>query len=250
MRTATRNLWLVHLVATVVVLAGVYFWLGILDANGLQLTATALFGALLAAFAIWLEGAAFAYFRAPDQSLGRAYRNALRHLPSLALLAIVAVALYWGMGGLLDRAPSKAAMTASWFTLHLHRPVHPALILAIITGAIRVVEWFVIPVLLLPMAAAAADVGWRGLTPRSLTLLRRLTFLIACPLLLLIALYAPWRLIHWTPYQGKLGLEMTSFLGRWIVAWVLFVTAWLGVTAVSGGRFMRFRDEPPENPVS
>ncbi len=249
MRTATRNLWLVHLVANAVVLGGIYFWLGILDANGLQLAATALFGALLAAFTLWLHGSAFAYFREPGQSLGRAYRGALRHLPVLALIVIVAVALYWAMSWLLNHAPPKAVVAASWLTMRLRRPVRPSLILAIMTGAIRIVEWFVIPVLLLPIAAAAADLGWRGLAPRSLALLRRLRFLIACPVLLLLGLYAPWRLIHWTPYQGKLAVEMTSFLGRWMAAWLLFVTAWLGVTAVSGGKWNRLRDNRPSNPI-
>lgn len=242
MRAATRNLWLAHLVANAAVLGLFYFWLGILDANGLQLAATALFGALLAAFTLWLHGSAFAYFREPGQSLGHAYRTALRHLPALALIVIVAVALYWAVSWLLNHAPPKAAMTASWLTMRLRRPVRPSLILGIMTGAIRVVEWFVIPVLLLPIAAAAADLGWRGFAPRSLALLRRLPFLIACPVLLLLALYAPWRLIHWTPWQGKLAIEMTSFLSRWILAWLLFVTAWLAVTVLSGGGWNRLRD--------
>jgi hypothetical protein len=68
---------------------------------------------------------------------------------------------------------------------------------------------------------------------------------------LLIALWLPWRLIHWTPYQGKLSLEAASFLVRWMVAWLIFVTGLLALSAATGGwLWIKFRAVRPANPIS
>jgi len=237
MRAATVRLWVLHLLANAVVLGGVYLWLGIGDASGLQLTATAVFGLLLIAFTVWLHGIVFAHFREPELPLSKAYRVALRRLPPLILLALVVLALYWLLGWLFDKyAYSRAAVTASWLTLHLRRPVHPSTILSMITWKLRLCEWLVIPVVFLPLAAGVTENGWRGFAGKSFAMLRRWWFWIACPVLLLAAVYVPWKLIHWVPYQGKLGVEMTSFLLRWLGGWLLFVTAWFAVVALACGR--------------
>ena len=237
MRAATVRLWVLHLLANAVVLGGVYLWLGIGDATGLQLTATALFGLLLIAFTVWLHGIVFAHFREPELPASASFRTALRHLPPLILLALVALALYWLLGWLFDKyAWSRAAATASWLTLHLRRPVRPATILSIITWKVRVIEWLVIPVVFLPLISGVAENGWRAFAGKSFAMLRRWWFWIACPVLLLAALYVPWRLIHWVPYQGKFGVEMTSFLLRWLGGWLLFVTGWFAVIALACGR--------------
>jgi hypothetical protein len=233
MRAATVKLWALHLVANAAVVAGAYFWLGIGDASALQLAATLLIGLLLVAFTVWLHGAVFTHFREPGLPLAQAFRTALRRLPLLILVAVFAAALYWALGWLLDHAYSPASNTASWLTLHLRRPVRPALILTIITWKVRVVEWWLVPALLLPLVAGIAG------TPAPFARLRQLTFWIGCPVLLLLTLYVPWRLIRWVPYDRGLGLEMASFVLRWLIAWLLFVTAWFAVVALAGGRALR-----------
>jgi hypothetical protein len=235
MRAATVKMWALHLVANAVVVAGFYWWLGIGDASALQLGATVLFGALLAAFTVWLQGTVFAHFREPESPASHTYRTALRNLLPLLAVAVVAVALYWLLKWLLGWAESPAFNIASWLTLHLRKPVRPALILSIITWKVRVVEWVVIPVVLLPLAAGVAGDGWSGFARASFARLRSWIFWIGCPLLLLLAIYVPCWLIHKVPYQGSLALEMTSFIVRWLVAWLLFVTAWFAVVALACG---------------
>jgi hypothetical protein len=227
MRAVTVKLWALHLLANAAVIAGAYEWLTIGDSTALRLVATALFGLLLVAFTVWLQGLVFAHFREPEAPLLRVFHIALRRLPPLILVAILAAALYWLLEWLLGKAYSPAVDTASWLTLHLRSPIHPALILSIITWKVRIMEWVIVPVLLLPLAAV------------SFARLREWTFWVGCPLLLLLAVYVPWRLVHWVPYHGGLPWEMTSFMARWLVAWLLFVTAWFVVVALACGR--RFR---------
>jgi hypothetical protein len=90
---------------------------------------------------------------------------------------------------------------------------------------VRILEWVIVPVLLLPLAAGT----WRAR-------LREWTFWVLCPVLLLLTVYVPWRLMNWVHWHGGLGLEMTSFIARWLVAWLLFVTAWFAVVALACGR--------------
>jgi hypothetical protein len=225
MNAATVKIWALHLVANAVVIAGVYEWLTIGDSTALRLVATALFGLLLVVFTVWLHGIVFAHFREPEASVTVAFRSALRRLPLLILVAIVAAGLYWLLEWLLGKAYNTSVDIASWLTLHLHKAVHPSLILRIFTWKVRIVEWVIVPVLLLPLAAKT----W---TAR----LREWTFWVLCPVLLLLAIYVPWRLMNWVRWHGGLGLEMTSFIARWLVAWLLFVTAWFAVVALACGR--------------
>jgi hypothetical protein len=160
----------------------------------------------------------------------------LRNLLPLLVVAAIAGALYWLLQWLLGRAESPAFKVASWLTLHLRKPVRPVLILSIITWKVRIVEWVVVPVLLLPLAAGVAGDGWRGVSRAWLARLRSWVFWIGCPVLLLLAVYVPWRLFHWVPWQGGLAVEMTSFIARWLIAWLLFVTAWFAVVALACGR--------------
>jgi hypothetical protein len=232
MRSATVRIWALHLVANAMLVAGAYVWLSIGDSTALRLVATALLGVLLVTFTVWLHGSVFAHFHHPELPQSQAYRTALRRLPLLIAVAVLAASLYWLLEWLLGRAYSPASNTASWLTLHLRRPVHPALILGIITWKVRVVEWVVVPVLLLPLIAGVAGDSGRV----SFARLRDWKFWIACPVLLLLAFYAPWRLMNWVPWHGGLALEMTSFLVRWLVAWLLFVTAWFAEVALACAR--------------
>jgi hypothetical protein len=225
MNAATSKIWALHLVANAVVIAGIYEWLTIGDSTALRLVATGLFGLLLVLFTVWLHGIVFAHFREPEASVTVAFRSALRRLPMLILVAIIAAASYWLLEWLLGKAYSTSVDVASWLTLHLHKAVHPSLILRIFTWKVRIVEWVIVPVLLLPLAAET----WKAR-------LREWTFWVLCPVLLLLAIYVPWRLINWVHWHGGLGLEMTSFIVRWLVAWLLFVTAWFAVVALACGR--------------
>jgi len=230
MNAATVKIWFMHLVANALVIAGIYEWLTIGDSTALRLVATALFGLLLVVFTVWLHGIVFAHFREPEASVIAGFRSALRRLPLLILIALLAAASYWLLEWMLGKAYNTSVDIASWLTLHLHKAVHPSLIVRIFTWKVWIVEWVIVPVLLLPLAAGM----WKAR-------LREWTFWIGCPVLLLLAVYVPWRLMNWVHWSGGLGLEMTSFIVRWLVAWLLFVTAWFAVVALTCGRRLRLR---------
>ena len=83
-----------------------------------------------------------------------------------------------------------------------------------------VARWIVLPLLLVPLFAGAASHGWRvwrGFGPRAL----------AAPLFVFAGVWIPLRLLAWTPHVPGFAMEMTSFLLRAAVAYLLFVLSWL-----------------------
>ena len=56
-----------------------------------------------------------------------------------------------------------------------------------------------------------------------------------CPLLLLCALWVPFRLLDWVPHMGSFAMEMVSFVVRLLVAYLLFVAAWLLLAFFTSG---------------
>src|SRR5204862_3463191 len=104
--------------------------------------------------------------------------------------------------------------------LKLRKPVRPATLITVVKWIVRLFEWVVVPALLLPII-------WK---PR---FRRTIGYWLACPLLLLIAFYVPYKLVNWVPRVKGLPLETFSFSLRFLTAYLLGVTAWLVLVSIS-----------------
>ena len=88
-----------------------------------------------------------------------------------------------------------------------------------------IARWIVLPMLFVPLFAGAASHGWRvwrGFGPRAL----------AAPLFVLAGVWLPLRLLAWVPHVSGFAMEMTSFVLRGAVAYLLFVLAGLRLAHV------------------
>jgi len=117
-------------------------------------------------------------------------------------------------------------------TLKLRKPVKPAAMLRVFNTALWLVRWVVLPVLILPVISAIAVRGWRGFAALN-TLRRNWRFWLEAPLLLLAALWLPFRLMAWTPFMSGFWLEFFSLAVRGLVAYLLFVAGLLALEARS-----------------
>src|SRR5579884_3440496 len=188
---AVARLWALHVVANALLLLGVYAWLSIGDADAAQLTGTVIYGVAIAFLAVWLHAGTLRYFATePRGFLRSAFARVLPALLPFAVVAVVALALY----ALLTRAGGQigdtAATIASWLTLRLRHPVKPAAVARVLLWILRIVEWFGAPLLLLPLASAAALRGWRGLLRNPFAAVTR-TYAVMCPALLFTAFLVP-----------------------------------------------------------
>jgi len=219
-----RPIALLHLPANAALLWLGYYWLGVGESRTAMLLWSGFLALLLLALACWLHSAAFVYFR--GAALSEALRSALRDLLPAVVAAVAILVLY----ALLERwagySRTPAFQIASYLTHKLHKPVKPAAVERVFDAALWLVRWMVLPVFLLPLYSGVAARGWAGFSE-----LRRHArawrFWILAPALLVSALWLPFRVMAWTPHSASFSLEMASFIARLLVAYLLFVAAWL-----------------------
>jgi len=224
MTLATRILCLIHFVGNALLLWLAYYWLGVGESTVGRLVWSALLAILITAAALWLHGSGFAFFRTDRSALMPALQTALRNLLPLFVLAVAVLIVYGLLSWWRDYSTQPAFKIASYLTLKLRKPVKPASMQAIFDVVLWIVRWVILPVLLLPLATSAANKGWRGYRAR---VPRHWLYWIEVVALLLCGIWLPLKLITWVPGFSSFGMQMTSFLFRLLVGYLLFVAAWL-----------------------
>lgn len=221
MNRSTATLCALHLAGDALILWLGYTWLGMGESNALRLTLSALILVLFACSAVWLHGTAFVYFDGTaGSSLRRAGGVALRHLPPLLLLAVLASVAYALLTSLYGSLGRPAFVIGSYLTMLFRRPVPPARVLDTFHLLIWLLRWLAVPALLVPMAARIAVAGWQGF--RFSHQSKRALYWIQVCLLLLAAVWLPAKLLAWIPGMPNFGAEMASFLIRLVIAYLLF----------------------------
>lgn len=224
MTRATRILCLIHFVGNALLLWLAYYWLGVGESTIGRLVWSALLGILIGVTAVWLHGSSFAFFRTDRSALKPALHTALRNLLPLFMLAVVVVIVYGLLSWWRDYSAQPAFKIASYLTLKLRKPLKPASVLAVFNGVLWIVRWVILPVVLLPLAANVANNGWRGYRP---AFPRYWLYWIEVVALLLCGIWLPLKLITWVPTFTSFGMQMTSFLFRLFIGYLLFVAALL-----------------------
>ena len=209
-----KSLLITHLLGNAILLWLAYYWLGAGESTISRLIWSAILAILILAAAVWLHGSGFSDFK-----------NALRNLAPLFLLAIAALVLYGLLSLWRDYSAQPAFKIASYITLKLRRPLKPAIVQTIFNGLLWLVRWWILPVLLLPLAAQIANKGWLGY--RRLQIPRRWLYWIEVIALLLAGIRLPLKLIAWVPKLTSFSMQMASFIIRATVAYLLFVTSCL-----------------------
>ena len=222
MKSSLTVLCAFHFVGNALLLWLGYSWLGIPESNTPHLLLSLFVVLLFSGCVLWLHGTSFAFFAGvPARRLRSAAAVALRHLPALLILAAFAVFLYALLALLTEALAQPAFRLASWLTLTLRRPIPPPRVLAFFRAFTWVIAWLLLPAIFLPVAAQVSINGFGGFRSfaRRLNLVRSLKI---CALVL-AGLWLPLKLLAWIPRMPNFGLEMTSFLLRAAVSYLLFV---------------------------
>jgi hypothetical protein len=218
-----RALAMMHLLGNAVLLWLGYYWLGLGESRAAALAWSGFVALAIVLLTCCLHGSAFAFFARPKAGLRGATATASRHLLPLIVTAALAVGLYLLVDRLAPYGRTGGFQAASYLTLKMRRPVKPANIVRVVDAALWFVRWMVVPALLLPIVAGVTSNGWRGLWPYRTTRVFWLQTLV----LMVCAFRVPLWLLGWAPRVASFGLEMTSFVVRAAVAYLLFVAAWL-----------------------
>jgi hypothetical protein len=214
-----RKLVVMQLVGNAVLMGLAYYWLGVGESDAMQLAMSAVLILVIAAGFAWLHGVALEQFRSA---------GALRlgHLAPLMLLALAAAAIYFAAEYWNPASEARINRTASYLTLTFQTPVRPASVERVFGWIWWIVEWMVIPLLLLPVASGVAARGWAGFAEFG-SKLKNWSYWLAVPVLLALGVWAPFRLMAWKPGMSSFAMETVSLIARFGLAYLLFVAGGL-----------------------
>ena len=234
-RTGVLKLWLLNFVANAAVAVIAYYWLLIPDAHGWQVAATTLIAVFTVGSVLWLRAGTLAWFRVgdfrKDDDIWRAYQRALRHVPALAFWVLVFLLVAWGVWGLREYVPQFAV----WIRQKMNGGPSPRNIVSDLNWLLLVIVWFPMPGLWLPIATTVAGSGVHPThLRRSRRVWRRPRYWLWFCLLLGLGVYVPYRLVWWVPDLQTLRQQAWSMGARFLLAYVIGVTAFVAVVWMAG----------------
>jgi hypothetical protein len=206
----------IHFIGTAVLLWLGYTWLGMGEARAGTLLESIGVAVLIVCLTCWLYGASFAFFA--DRRVWGAFRTALRRLALLVAAAIALILIYVLLSRLSDAMDERGFQLASWLTMKLRKPVKPQTVQRVFHAVLWVVSWIAVPLLTLPVVSAIVSRVRRR---------RGWLYWVEASVLLVMAVWAPLKLLGWTPHMKSFNGEMTSFVVRAAAAYLLFVAGWL-----------------------
>jgi hypothetical protein len=239
-RAGIVKLWLLNFVANAVLMASAYFWLLIPDARGWQLGGSAVLAVLVIFLVLWLRAGTLAYFRVAEfrnqGAVWRAYRDALRRVPALALWVVVFLAFAWLLLSLRPYVPQFAV----WFRQKLGGGPPPRNIMADLNWLLLLLVGFVMPGLWLPIATTVSAVGYRPENiVRSRRVWKRPIYWLCFGPLLGLGVYVPYKLVWWIPDLQTIRQQAWSMAARLLIAYLIGVIAFLAVVWVTASRTNR-----------
>jgi hypothetical protein len=245
-----RGLWFAQLLINPALFALAAWWLTIPEAHAWQLAAAAVLALLVVIAFLLLQSQTLARFlewhssgEDPRAPLGmRLLAFACFFVFLLLCLRLVdawSVQLFAYSSYLRSSAPL-------WLRRHLSENAADSLLGIWFWLAF----WVIVPGLLFPLGAQIGRRGFRGLDGHGW---RAWAHAVFSPLywigwiaLAWLGVYLPRKLIAWVPKLQSLGAQAISMTARFLLAWILCVTAWLVMTSLVG-RFSAHRDPRPDS---
>jgi hypothetical protein len=232
------KMWLLNLIGNAALVAAVYGWLVLPDARGWQVAVSGLLALIVIFFGLWLRTGSFAYFRLPEfrehAGVWAAFRHALRYILALLLWLIPFAALEWYLLSLRKYAPQFGV----WFWQKAPSFLHfgsPRRIFHLADCLLWLLVLAVFPVIWLPIASTVAAYGLRlRRMVRSLRVLKRVSYWVWFCVLLAIGGYIPYKLVWWIPDLSDLRKQAWSMGLRFLLAYVVLISAWIALLLVTG----------------
>ena len=236
-RSGVLKLWLLNLFGNAAILASWYQWLLIPDAHRWQVAWTAVQALLTIAFILWLRAGTLAWFRVSElrtqAAIGPAFRRGWRHAIPLAVWFAIFVIVAW----IIIRAGNYTPQFSVWIRQKVNAGPSPRNVMHGSDWLLFVLLWVVLPAIWIPLATTIAAVGFSGAhMRRSLRVLRQpLYWLLYCALMAL-AVWVPYKLATWIPVLSTLRQQAWSAGLRFAVAYIVMITAGLGLMWMAAER--------------
>lgn len=200
-------LWLIQAVGNAVLLMLGWIWLNLEDRATWQVVLSGVLAVVALTGALWLQAGTMVALRARSADIAAAFTSALARLPLLVLWAAVLLALRWALSLALAQVPATSPVLA-W--------------------TLSALGWVVLLGLLLPVGMGLAAEGAGGLRSALASWRNGRYWLTVAAMVVLGFVIAPLLVVAVGPI-GSFPVQMASAILRALLAFVLAVTAWLGL---------------------
>jgi hypothetical protein len=160
------RIWLLQFFMNPILLGLFAAWLLIPEARIWQLALNVLLAVVIAATALVLHAGTLNYFsdqcREEAATITTAFGRALRHFASIAMFAIVFYVVWSVAGGLERYHETIPTYFRSTLPASIRGHVSLGALTSIFGALVFLLQWVVVPGLLLPLALLSADQGFRG----------------------------------------------------------------------------------------
>ena len=236
-RSGVLKLWLLNLFGNAAILASWYWWLLIPDAHGWQVMWTGAQALLTIAFVLWLRAGTVAWFRVSEfrtqATIGPAFRRGWRHAIPLGIWFAVLVMVGWIIISVGNYTPQFSV----WIRQKVNAGPAPRNVMHGTDWLLFAVLWVVLPAIWIPLATTIAAVGFSGAhMRRSLRVLRRPLYWLLYCVLMALAAWVPYKLVTWIPDLSTLRQQAWSAGLRFVAAYILVITAGLGLMWMAAER--------------
>jgi len=236
-RSGVLKLWLLNLFANAAALGAWYYWLLIPDAHGWQVAWTIAQALLTIAFVLWLRAGSVAWFRVSEfrtqPAIGPAFRRGWCHAIPLAIWFATFVVVAW----IVISAGKYTPQFSVWIRQKVNAGPPPRNVMHGSDWLLFVLLWVVLPAIWIPIATTIAAVGFSGAhMQRSLRVLRRPLYWILYCVLMALASWVPYKLVTWVPDLSTLQQQAWSAGLRFVAAYVVLITAGLGLMWMAAER--------------
>jgi hypothetical protein len=238
------RLWLIQFFANPILLALFVAWLLIPVASNWHLAYNFIFALALSVAVLTLHAGTLNYFGDLQRSQGTecwpAFRRAMRHVIPIAICVAVSCFLWLLVGKLEAYQSNLPAYVRSTLPVSLRRHITLPALDTLFSAVLFLVHWILVPGLLLPLVAQAADRSFRGFGAHALSAWRKTIFTSAYWLMLtlaaLLGVFATQKLMAWKPdfRTSTTHSEAVSLAWRLCVAYLFGLFSWMVVCSVVG----------------
>jgi hypothetical protein len=228
------KLFSAHIIGNALLLLLGYYWLGLGESDGLHLAFSAAIILLFTLGTLCLHGTSLVQFR-EQSTFAAAARRTLKSIAPLFVLGIAVVLVYIALNYFYNSFGHEAFNIGSYSTMKLRRPVEPTKVLTAFHVIIWILQWFVVPILALPLAAEVANRGWAAFTPAAFHRSKKILFWIEAGVILVAATHLPLHLFFWIPKMSSFSLEVISVTVRIGLGYLLFTAGLLAVEYFAAG---------------
>lgn len=239
-RSGVLKLWVLNLFGNAAVFAAGYGWLLIPDAHGWQVGGSALLALLVIVFVLWLRAGTLAWFRVAEfrtqPAIGGAFRRGFRHVVPLAMWAVVFAIIAW----IILSAGNYTPQFAVWIRQKVNAGPPPRNVMRDTDWLLFLLLWVVLPAVWIPVATTIAAWGFAGAhIRRSFRVLRQPLYWILFCALIALGAWVPYKFVTWVPELSTLRQQAWSAGLRFAAAYVVLITAGIGMMWMVGERTER-----------